>query len=61
MKSLGQQIKQIAGLLGTRDVNDWETKFITGIVQLTDNGDNTKYLSPARIDVIERIYRKHFA
>ena len=61
MKSLGQMIKQIAGLVGTRDVNDWETKFITGIVQLTDNGENTKYLSPPRIDVIERIYRRHFA
>lgn len=61
MKSLGQMIKQIAGLVGTKDVNDWETKFITGIVQLTDNGENTKYLSPPRIDAIERIYLKHFA
>jgi len=61
MKSLGQMIKQISGLVGTKDVNDWETKFITGIVQLTENGEVTKYLSPPRIDVIERIYRKHFA
>jgi hypothetical protein len=54
-------IKQIAGLVGTKDANDWETKFITGIVQLTDNGENTKYLSPPRVEVIERIYRRHFA
>ncbi len=61
MKSLGQTIKQLAGLLGTKDVNAWETDFIKGIVQLTGNGENTKYLSAPRVEVIERIYRKHFA
>lgn len=61
MKSLNQMIKQISGLTDTRDVTDWENKFIKGIVQLTDNGEQTKYLSPPRVEVIERIYRKHFA
>lgn len=61
MKSLGKMIKQIAGLVGTKDVNDWESDFIKGIVELTENGENTKHLSANRVEVIERIYRKHFA
>lgn len=61
MKSLGKMIKQIAGLVGTKDVNDWEADFIKGIVELTENGENTKHLSVRRVEVIDRIYRKHFA
>lgn len=61
MKSLSQMIKQISSLVGTKDVNDWETDFIKGIVELTENGKNTKHLSAKRVDVIERIYRRHFA
>lgn len=61
MKSLGQMIKQIGGLLGTKDVNDWESRFIKSVVAWTDNGERTGSLSVKQVEIIERIYRKHFA
>ncbi len=61
MKSLGQMIQQIAGLVGTKDVNDWESRFIKSVVAWSENGKTTKVLSEKQIAIIERIYRKHFA
>lgn len=61
MKSLGQMIKQIAGLEGTKDVSRWENDFIHGIVVWSSNGEKTGNLSTKQVEVIERIYQKHFA
>lgn len=61
MKTIGQMIQQIGGLAGTRDVNDWENEFIKGMVELTENGKRTSFLSAKQVDAIESIYRKHFA
>lgn len=61
MKSIGAQIKQIAGLLGTRDVTAWEQRFIEDMVVKTNNGDLTVHLSPGQCEKIESIFEKHFA
>lgn len=54
-------IKQLDGLRGTKDVNDWESRFIKSVVAWSENGECTKVLSAKQVEVIERIYRKHFA
>ena len=61
MKSIGQKVKQIGGLVGTKDINDWESRFIKSVVGWSENGECTKVLSAKQVEVIERIYRKHFA
>jgi hypothetical protein len=61
MKSLGQMIKQLDGLRGTQDINEWESDFIKSVVGWTGNGERTTGLSSKQIAVIERLYRKHFA
>lgn len=61
MKSIGQMIKQLGGLLGTKDINDWEHGFIKSVVGWTSDGERTAGLSAKQVAVIERIYRKHFA
>lgn len=61
MKSIGQMIKQLDGLRGTKDVTDWESRFIKSVVGWSQNGECTKVLSSKQVEVIERIYRKHFA
>ena len=61
MKSVGQMIKQIAGLRGTKDVTEWEDNFIRGIVEWTDDGEKTSHLTERQVAVVARIYRKHFA
>lgn len=61
MKSIGQMIQQIEGLLGTEDISDWEDEFITSVVERTNQGTTTGTLTPKQIEQIERIYKRHFA
>ena len=60
MKSIGQMIDQLDGMLGTKDLTKWEDQFLTDITDRTNCGINTTVLSEKQVAVIDRIYRKHF-
>lgn len=60
MKSIGAQVKQLSGLLGTKDVTAWEQKFIGDMVEKTNNGDLTVHLTPGQVEKIESIWEKHY-
>ena len=59
--SLTTKVKRIAGLVGTKDVSDWEDDFIQSVLERTRNGYDTRPLTEKQIDVIDRIFRKNFA
>lgn len=61
MKSLAQMIAQCEGLLGTKDVTEWESEFLQNIVERTDHGKDTHSLTGRQVQIVERIYDKHFA
>ena len=61
MASLTNMVKRCMGLIGTKDVTDWEDSFLQSIAKQTNEGDNTKSLSEKQIDVVERIFKKNFA
>lgn len=61
MASLNTMVKRCAGLIGTKDVSDWESSFLQSLLERTSNGDNTTSLTEKQIDVLERIHQKHFA
>lgn len=61
MKSIGSQIKQLAGLLGTSDISEWEQGFITNILEQTNDGELTVHLTGKQVNRIEEIYQKHFS
>ncbi|CAN5714396.1 hypothetical protein BH10PSE18_BH10PSE18_07990 [soil metagenome] len=61
MASLNAQVQKVAGLAGTPDVNPWEDTFIASIVRQTQNGKNTSSLTEKQVDVLERLYERHFA
>lgn len=61
MKSLGQKIKQLDGLIGTKDVTDWESEFLQSVVDRSNCGNDTTRLTHKQVEVAERIYAKHFA
>lgn len=61
MKSLGQKIKQCEGLIGTGDVSAWEAEFLQSVVDRSNSGEDTTRLSPKQVEVVDRIYGKHFA
>lgn len=56
MKSVAQMVAQLEGLLGTADLSEWEQGFVETLVER-----NGKGLSDRQIEIMERIYRKHFA
>lgn len=60
MKSIGQMISQLEALVGTDDVTEWERDFIMSVCNRTDSGKNTTSLSEKQVDVVTRIYKKHF-
>jgi hypothetical protein len=60
MKSIGQMISQLFGLTDTKDLTDWENQFVKDIVEKTNGGASTKMLTPKQIEIIDRIYQKHF-
>lgn len=61
MTSIGTMIERISGLHGTKDLNEWETGFVCGIVSKTNNGERTTDLSAKQVEIVERIHNKHFA
>lgn len=61
MASINNMVKKCAGLIDTRDVSDWENRFLKNVKQLTDDGDNTSGLSENQVGRSEEIYEKHFA
>lgn len=60
MASLNTMVKAVSGMLGTKDLSDWEDGFVKSIVQKTRDGDDTRVLTGKQIDSLERIYNKHF-
>ena len=60
MKSIGQKIRQLAGLLGTKDITPWEEKFITSMLDVTNDGAMTTILTTKQVDTVESIFDKHY-
>lgn len=61
MASINTMVQRVSGLVDTNDLTDWESDFVTSVVEQTNDGKNTTSLTEKQIDVLERIFRKHFA
>lgn len=59
--TLNSMIRQCCGLVGTKDVSDWEDDFLKSISEKTQDGEDTRYVTEKQIAVIERIFSKNFA
>lgn len=59
--SIGTKVEQIDGLRGTDDLNAWEETFVMSVVERYEAaGRDSRVLSAKQVDVVERIWRKHF-
>ena len=59
-KSIRQKIQQLEGLLGTKEISQWEETFISDMVKKIKLDDRTSKLSSKQVDIIDRIHGKHF-
>jgi hypothetical protein len=60
MKSIGAQIKQLSALVGGEDLTEWEDEFVESVYERSKQGTHTSGLSEKQVEIIARIYRKHF-
>lgn len=61
MTTINTMVKRCMGLIDTTDVSDWESDFLQTIAERTRDGDDTSRLTERQIDVLDRIFRKHFS
>lgn len=61
MPSVRAMLLQLAGLVGTPDLSNWENKFLTGVLERTNNAARTSHLTERQLEIVEEVWRKHFA
>lgn len=62
MASIGTMIEHLDGLRETPDLTPWENEFVTSIVTRYQAANkDSRVLSGKQIEVIARIWGKHFA
>jgi hypothetical protein len=54
-------VQRVEGLIGTKDVTEWESNFLQSISDKVTKDGGTQNLTEKQIDVLERIHSKHFA
>lgn len=55
-------IEQLDGLRDTDQLNEWELGFATNIIErYLLSGKDSRWMSGKQVDIVERIWRKHFA
>jgi hypothetical protein len=58
--STSVMVERLIGLLGTKDVSDWEEDFIKSLQRrLADN--SLTALTERQVDALDRLHSKHFA
>ena len=60
MKSLGQMIQQLHGMVGTSDLTEWETEFVQSVFNQSGEGKDTAFLSSKQAEKIGQLHSKHF-
>lgn len=60
--SIAAMIEQLDGLRDTNDLTAWEQSFVTNVLhRYLQAGKDTRVLSDKVVEIIERIFRTHFA
>ena len=61
MPSIGKMLERCDGLRDTKDISEWENKFLTDILEKYHaSGKSTSNFSGKQVEVIDRIFNKHF-
>ena len=60
MVSIGNMIAKLRGMIGTKDLNAWETNFVAKLAEYLDAGRLDR-VSDRQLEVLEELHKKHFA
>jgi hypothetical protein len=53
-------IQKLSGMLGTSDLNEWESNFVMSLERRLNAGEVTK-LTDNQVERLEELHNKHFA
>jgi hypothetical protein len=59
--SMNTKIEQLRAMLGTRDLTDWEQGFVRNVADKFTAAQSSAGLTERQIEIIDRIWDKHFA
>jgi hypothetical protein len=60
MVSTTKMIQRLEGLLGTKDLTDWEQRLVRSLADRMHAGEVTK-LTGDQVDKLDELHGKHFA
>lgn len=60
MTSTTTMIRRLEGMLGTKDLSEWERGFVETLVERLEAGQVTQ-LTERQVETLERLHGKHFA
>jgi len=60
VKSLGAMVKQLAGMVGTDDLTEWETGFVRSVYDQSGEGEDTTFLTAKQVEKVQQLHAKHF-
>lgn len=58
--STNVMIQRLAGMLGTKDLNEWEANFVMSLERYARAGEVTK-LTEKQVERLDELHSKHFA
>jgi hypothetical protein len=61
MVSIGQMIRELAPMVGSPDLKDWENRFMKNVVSSTGTGARTSMLTGDQVEKVEEIYERRYA
>jgi hypothetical protein len=61
MASINVMVQRVSGMLDTHDLSDWEDGFVRSLVRISNDGKDTTRITEKQIEVLERIFNKHFS
>ena len=59
--SIATKVEQLNAMLGTSDLTDWEQGFVRNVAGKFTSAKPSAVLTDKQIEIIERIWDKHFA
>ncbi len=60
MVSTATMIQRLEGLLGTKDLNDWESSFVRTLAHRMHAGEVTK-LTGNQVEKLDELHGRHFS
>jgi hypothetical protein len=58
--SIGAMLRLLAGMVDTKDLTDWENRFLKNVLERTGDLKRTSILTGDQLEKLQEIYEKHF-